>query len=66
MQKQIGKVGTIRRNVDGKACAFCGCHQYQLRLPPAAKPGIVKLHAYCVQCHRQQAIGNNLSDILWM
>jgi len=66
MQKQIGKVGTIRREVTGKACAFCGGHHYQLRLKPADEPGIVKLHAHCTQCHRQNTIGENLGDILWM
>lgn len=66
MQKQIGKVGTIRREVKGKACASCGCHQYQLRLTPATNPGTVKVYAYCVQCHRQKAVSENLGDILWM
>lgn len=66
MQKQFGKVGAIRREVTGKACASCGGHLYQLRLTPAIEPGTVKLQAYCVQCHRQNRIGDKLGDILWM
>ena len=32
MHKQIGKIGAIRRELDGKACPFCGGHKYQLVL----------------------------------
>ena len=30
MHKQIGKIGAIRRELDGKACPFCEGHKYQL------------------------------------
>ena len=66
MEKHIGKVGAISREVKGKPCVFCGGHQYQLRLTPAPEPGTVKLHALCTQCHRQNAIGKNLGEIIWM
>ena len=32
MHKQIGKIGAIRRELDGRACPFCGGHKYQLVL----------------------------------
>ena len=30
MHEQIGKLGAIRRELDGKACPFCEGHKYQL------------------------------------
>jgi hypothetical protein len=30
MHKQIGKIGAILRELDGKACPFCEGHKYQL------------------------------------
>jgi hypothetical protein len=32
MHKQIGKIGAIRRELDGKACLFCEGQTYQLVL----------------------------------
>lgn len=66
MQKQIGKVGTIHREVRGKACASCGGHTYQVRLSPGAQAGVIELLARCTQCHRANNIGDNLGNILWM
>ncbi len=30
MHKQLGKIGTIRRTLDGKACPFCEGYKYEL------------------------------------
>ena len=41
MHKQIGKIGAIRRELDGKACSFCGCRKYQLVLRGNMQPQAV-------------------------
>ena len=38
MHKQIGKIGAIRREIDGNACPFCGGHKYQLVLRGNTQP----------------------------
>ena len=66
MQKQVGKVGAIRRNVHGKACSCCGNRTYQLvlRTDKTAQSG--KLYARCTQCQRPRDIDEDLVRILWM
>ena len=41
MHKQIGKIGAIRRELEGKACPFCGGHTYQLVLRGNMPPEMV-------------------------
>ncbi len=66
MQKQIGKIGAIRRELRGKACPFCGGHKYQLvlRCNPAPESG--SLFARCSRCHRPKELDEDLGRILWM
>lgn len=66
MQKQEGKIGAIRRNVRGKACACCGSRTYQLVLRSDKLPHVGKLFARCTQCQRPREIDEDLSRILWM
>lgn len=66
MQKQVGKIGAIRRNITGKACTACGSQQYQLRLTPATTPGKVTLRAQCCQCAKRQRLTSSLNQIVWM
>jgi hypothetical protein len=66
MQKQEGKIGTIRRNLHGKACSCCGNRTYQLVLRSDASPEEGKLYARCTQCQRAKGIDDNLGRILWM
>jgi hypothetical protein len=66
MQKQQGKVGAIRRNVRGKACAWCGSRNYQLVLRSLKQPQVGKLFARCTQCHQSREIDEALGRILWM
>jgi hypothetical protein len=66
MQKQEGKIGAIRRNVQGKACYSCGSRSYQLVLQSANERHVGKLFARCQHCHRARDIGEDLERILWM
>lgn len=66
MQKQEGKIGTVRRNVRGKPCSCCGSRTYQLVLRTDKLPQTGKLFARCSQCHRPRGIDEDLSRILWM
>jgi hypothetical protein len=65
MQKQTGKVGAIRRDVRGKACAYCGGHKYQLVLRACGPEG-AGLFARCSQCQRPRGLDGDLGKILWM
>jgi len=66
MHKQIGKIGTIRRDLDGKACPFCGGHKYQLVLRGNTQPQVGGLFARCSQCQRPRELDKDLGQILWM
>ena len=66
MHKQIGKFGTIRRNLDGKACPFCGGHTYQLVLGGNMQPQAGGLFARCSQCQRPCELDEDRGQILRM
>ena len=66
MQKQLGKLGPIRRNVHGMACFFCGSRRYQLVLRSVKETEVGHLVARCVQCHHSREIDDYLAHILWM
>jgi hypothetical protein len=66
MHKQPGKVGTIRREVDGKACRFCGAHTYQLVLRANSASNDAGLSARCTHCQRQRELDEDFGTILWM
>lgn len=66
MHKQIGKIGAIRRELDGKACPFCGGHKYQLVLRENMQPHAGGLCARCSQCQHPRRLDEDLGRILWM
>ncbi len=66
MHKQIGKIGTIRRELHGKACQFCGGHTYQLVIRGNIQPETGGLFARCSQCQRPHELDEDLGRILWM
>jgi hypothetical protein len=66
MHKQIGKIGAIRRELDSKACPFCGGHKYQLVLRGNLPPCTEGLFARCSQCQRPRGLEEDLGRILWM
>jgi predicted RNA-binding Zn-ribbon protein involved in translation (DUF1610 family) len=66
MYKHEGKIGTIRRNVQGRACSSCGSHSYQLILRSVKEPNAGKLVARCSQCQRLRQLSEDLERILWM
>jgi hypothetical protein len=66
MRKQVGRIGSVRRELQGKACPFCGGHKYQLLLRSYTSPGTDGLLARCSQCQRAKELDEELSRILWM
>jgi hypothetical protein len=66
MHKQLGKITTVRREVRGKACSFCGGHTYQLVLRAPGSEEESTLFARCSQCHRPRSVDENFGTILWM
>jgi hypothetical protein len=59
-------MGMIRRDVRGKACAFCGGIKYQLILRAHSASESAGLFARCTQCHRSRGVDEDLGRILWM
>jgi hypothetical protein len=66
MQKQLGKIGAVRRELRGKACPCCGSRTYQLVLRGDVPAQGAKLFARCTQCQRPRGIDDDLGRILWM
>jgi hypothetical protein len=66
MHKQLGKVGAIRREVRGKACAYCGGHTYQLVLRATGPGQEGGLFARCTTCQRPRGVEDDFGSILWM
>lgn len=65
MHRQLGKIGSMRRELRGKACPFCGGYKYQLILRAMA-PDDNRLFARCVRCQRPKELDEDLGRILWM
>lgn len=66
IHKQLSKIGAIRRELEGKACPFCGGHTYQLVLRANMPPQGGGLFARCSQCQRPRALDKAFNPILWM
>ncbi len=66
MHKQLGKVGAIRREVNGKACRSCGAHTYQLVLRANSTSHAAGLSARCTHCQQPRELDEDLGAILWM
>jgi hypothetical protein len=66
MHKQVGRIGTVRRELQGKACPFCGGHKYQLVLRSQTSPGTDGLFARCSHCQHAKELDEELGRILWM
>lgn len=63
--RQLGKVGTIRREILGKACRFCGGRTYQLIFHTwATSPA--GLSARCTHCQCPRRLEKDLGRILWI
>lgn len=63
MEKQVESVGTIRKELDGKACPFCGCMKYQLVLRSDARSEGGGLFARCSRCHKARDLAVDLLKI---
>lgn len=66
MHNQIGKIGAIRRMLEGKACPFCRGNKYQLVLRGDLDPQAGGLFARCSQCQRPCELNDDIGRILWM
>ena len=60
MNEHIGKIESIRRELDGKACPFCGGHTYHLVLRPDIQSQPGGIFARCSQCHRTRGADEDL------
>lgn len=64
--KQLGKIGVVRRELEGAACPHCGWHKYQLVIRGNIEPGKSGLFARCCQCQRPRSLNDDLRRILWV
>lgn len=65
-QSQVGKIGDIRRELEGKPCPSCGWHKYQLVLRGSIAAGKGSLFARCSHCQRPRSVTSDLGRILWV
>ena len=61
MQKQMGKIGAIRRELQGKACPSCGGNTYRLVLRAETNPQTGTLFARCAQCQKLRKLDKAIS-----
>lgn len=62
--RQLGRIGLVRRQLVGKACTACGGRTYQLTFncgSPAAC-----LAARCMHCQKSRRLGEDLGRIYWV
>ncbi len=64
--RQTGKIGDIRRELEGKPCPSCGWQKYQLVLRGNLVGGQGGLFARCSQCQRPRSVTEDLHRILWV
>lgn len=63
--KQLGKIGLIRREVVGKACSSCGGRTYQLTFHAGTATGAC-LAAHCTHCQQARGLGEDLGRVFWV
>lgn len=63
MEKQVESVGMIRKELDGKACPFCGWMKYQLVLRSDARPETGAIFARCSRCHQPRDLTRDILKI---
>ena len=66
MQKHLGKVGAIRRDVQGKPCLFCGGYTYQLVLRTSSPTEEAGIFARCSCCQHPRRFDEDFLQVLWM
>jgi hypothetical protein len=63
--KQLGRIGVIRRELVGKACSACGGRTYQLTFHAGASGGR-SLAARCTHCQAARGLGEDLGRVYWV
>ena len=63
--RQLGKIGTMRRQLVGKACSSCGGRTYQLTFRSGELPAEC-LAARCTHCQKSRRLGEDLGRVLWV
>jgi hypothetical protein len=66
MQKQLGKIGAVRREVQGKPCPFCGGYTYQLVLRTSSSTEEAGVFARCSSCQHPRRFNEDFWQVLWM
>lgn len=60
MNEHRGKIDATRRELDGKACPFCGGDTYHLILRPDVESQPGGIYARCSQCQRTRGVDEDL------
>ncbi len=56
MNEHYGKIDAIRRELDGKACTFCGSDTYHLVLRSDVESQPSGIYADCSACNRPRGV----------
>lgn len=63
--RQLGRIGLVRRQLVGKACTACGGRTYQLTFNGETTP-IACLAARCTHCQKSRRLGEDLGRVFWV
>jgi hypothetical protein len=65
-QKQPGRIGAIRRELEGAPCPHCGWHRYQLVIRSGSNGATSAVYARCSHCQRPRDLTEDLQRIFWI
>jgi hypothetical protein len=65
MNRRLGRIGIVRRELVGKACSSCGGRTYQLTYHGSTSP-MAGLAARCTHCQQARGLGEDLGRVLWV
>jgi hypothetical protein len=65
MNRRLGRIGIVRRELVGKACSSCGGRTYQLTYHGSTSP-MAGLAARCTHCQQARRLGEDLGRVLWV
>ncbi|MFO0773506.1 MAG: hypothetical protein U0172_02420 [Nitrospiraceae bacterium] len=66
VHKQPGRIGEVRRDLEGKPCSTCGRQRYHLVLRGRIAEGQGSIVARCSHCQQLRSVAADLQRILWV
>ena len=63
VRTELGKIGNVWRQVEGKPCTTCGWLRYYIEFRVKARQEEGGLVAVCSRCHRQREVERNIAKL---